>query len=589
MDGDSPSVPLRRIITLFRPYRGSLTVIILLIISSALASLIPPFLLREILDVALPDHRIGLLSWLAIGMLTATLATTAVSVAETYLSYTVGQRVMSDLRIAVYSHLQRMSMGFFTATRSGEIQSRIANDIGAMDATVTNTAGTVVASLTTVIASLCAMLALSWRLTAVSLLVLPLFVWISSRVGEERRTLARQKQEQLAKMSVLVEESLSVNGFLLSRLVGRQQALNKEFAAQSSEIAALAVRANMAGRWRNSNIRITMAAMPVAIYWVTGVTAGHDGPGVSIGTLVVFASLQQSLFNPAIVLLQTGIALQSSMALFTRVFEYLDLPIAVREPSRPRPLPRPRGHLRFESVDFCYDEEPVLHDIDIDLPPGARLAVVGATGSGKTTLAYLVPRLYDVTGGRVTIDGMDVRDLGFATLAATVGMVNQDTYLFHSTVAENLRFAKADATHGELIEAATAAQIHDLIAGLPDGYETIVGEHGYRFSGGEKQRLAIARVMLRDPRVLILDEATSALDTRTEHAVRQALDVLSTGRTTLTIAHRLSTVRNADRIIVLDHGRIVERGTHESLLAHDGHYAALLHAGSSEDSRAGAP
>jgi ATP-binding cassette subfamily B protein len=451
-----------------------------------------------------------------------------------------------------------------------------------MDATVTNTATTIVSCVTTVVASLIAMVVLDWRLTIVSLLTLPLFVWISRRVGEERRELVLQRQQHLATMSALVEESLSVSGFLLGRIMGRTATLNAEFAQHSTTLSDLTIRTAMAGRWRGATVQIVMAAMPIGIYWVAGVTAGTGGQLISLGTLVAFTALQQSLFSPSVTLLQTGIALQSSRALFDRVFEYLDLPVDVPEPARPVGLRAPQGHVRFEQVSFAYGERLVLRDVDIDVPPGGHLAIVGSTGAGKTTLGYLVPRLYDVCGGRVSVDGVDVRDLSFATLSATVSVVSQDTHLFHTTVADNLRFARFGATDEELVAAATAAQIHDVIVGLPDGYQTLVGERGYRFSGGERQRLAIARAMLRNAPVLVLDEATSALDNRTERAVQQALEALSAGRTTITIAHRLSTIRAANQIVVLHQGRIVERGTHDELAARGEHYAGLLAAQSRE-------
>ncbi len=571
----SPVSP-RRIVRLFAPYRVRLAAVFALIAVASIGGLVAPFLLREILDVALPQARLELLSVLAGGMLGVAVALTVVSVVQSYLSLTVGQQVMNDLRNAVYVHLQRMPLAFFTRTRTGELQSRIANDIGGMGATVTTVATTIVASITTVLGSLIAMIALDWRLTILSLLLLPVFAWISRNVGDERRTLTRQRQQQLAVMSTLVEESLSVNGFLLGRVMGRSRLLTGEFAKQSSALTNLTVRSAMAGRWRQSGIQIIMAAMPILIYWAAGLTAHQGSFAISLGTLIAFTTVQQGLFSPTVQLLQVGITMQSSLALFERVFEYLDLPIEIPEPTQPISLRPARGHIRFEGVDFSYGTQHVLHGLDIDLPAGSHLAVVGATGSGKTTLGYLVPRLYDVTAGRVTIDGVDVRDLSFATLADTIGVVSQDTHLFHTTIADNLRFAKPDATDDDIITATKAAQIHHHITRLPDGYDTIVGERGYRFSGGEKQRLAIARTMLRNPSVLVLDEATSALDTHTEHAVQQALDTLSAGRTTITIAHRLSTVRNADQIIVLNHGRIIEHGTHHDLLAHGGHYATLV-------------
>jgi ATP-binding cassette, subfamily B, bacterial len=571
-------VSLRRIARLFIPYRLRLARLLALIFLGSILSVASPFLLREAINKGIVGHDLTLLSWMVAGMIALAIINGVISVAQTWISNQVGQRVMHDLRAAVYAHLQRMSLAFFTRTRSGEVQSRIANDIGGIDSVVTSTATSTVSTVATVAATVTAMFALSWELTLFSLCLLPFFVWLTRRVGNERRRIQSVRQGRLADMSTLVEESLSVSGILLGKTMGRSHELVGRFANESSELADLEVRARMAGRWRMASVQMSFAIMPAAVYWFAGYSIVHGGTVISIGTVVAFTTLQTRLLFPMQQLLSVGLEVQTSLALFGRIFEYLDLPVDIVERPGARALSDVRGDVSLTDVSFRYTPEGpwTLAEITAEIPAGTRTALVGETGSGKTTLAYLTARLYEPQRGRVAIDGVDIRDVTLDSLAATVGLVSQETYLFHASIRENLRFACPEASDEEIEDAARAAQIHGLIASLPDGYDTEVGERGYRFSGGEKQRIAIARTVLRNPPVLILDEATSALDTETERAVQLALDDLSRGRTTIAIAHRLSTIRDADQILVLDAGRIVERGTHEELLELGGRYAALL-------------
>ena len=568
---------LRRIGQLFTPYRWPLAVVTAIIVASSIVGLASPFLLRAVIDTALPDKNVRLLVWLVAAMVGVAAISAAFGVIQTWISTRVGQQVMHGLRTSVFGHLQRQSVAFFTRTRTGEVQSRITNDIGGMQSVVTSTATSIAANLTTAIATSVAMVALSWRLTLISLVVMPPAIYLTRRVAKMRRAITNEQQRELANLNVSIEEGLSINAIQLSKTMGTGPSLVRRFTATSARLIDLELQSQLAGRWRMASMSIIFAAIPAVIYLAAGlpITAGV----MTIGTLIAFTTLQNSLFRPLTGLLNTSVSVVSSLALFARIFDYLDLPVDITDPARPVEIDPAAvtGHVRFENVSFGYPgaDRDAVSGIDLDVPAGSTLALVGETGSGKTTLASLIARLYDPTAGHVRIDGTDIRDLRLADLAAIVGVVSQETYLLHTTVRENLRYARPEATDAEIEAAARAAQIHDLIAGLPDGYDTMVGSRGHRFSGGEKQRIAIARTLLRDPRVLVLDEATSALDTETERAVQQAFDTLARGRTTITIAHRLSTVRNADQIAVLDHGHIIEAGTHASLIADNGRYAGL--------------
>jgi ATP-binding cassette, subfamily B, bacterial len=570
-------VSLRRIGRLFLPYKWQLALVTAIIAASSIVGLASPFLLRAVIDTALPERDVRLLAGLVAGMIAVAAVTSAFGVIQTWVSTKVGQHVMHELRTGVFAHLQRQSIAFFTRTRTGEVQSRITNDIGGMESVVTSTATSIASNLTTVVATAVAMVVLSWQLSLISLVVMPPSVYLTRKVARMRRAITTEQQRELANLNVTIDEGLSINGAQLAKTMGTSPSLVRRFTESSAKLIDLELRSQLAGRWRMASLSIVFAAIPAVIYLAAGlpVTAG----AVSIGTLIAFTTLQNNLFRPITGLLSTSVSVISSLALFARIFEYLDLPVEVDDPVSPAEVDPAavRGHVRLDHVTFAYPgaDRPALADVDLDVPAGTTLALVGETGSGKTTLASLVARLYDPDSGSVSIDGTDLRDLRLADLASIVGVVSQETYLLHTTVRENLRYARPDATDAEIEDAARAAQIHDLIASLPEGYDTMVGSRGHRFSGGEKQRIAIARTLLRNPPVLILDEATSALDTETERAVQQAFDRLADGRTTITIAHRLSTVRNADQIVVLDHGHVAETGTHASLLADQGRYAAL--------------
>jgi ATP-binding cassette, subfamily B, bacterial len=564
---------LRRIGRLFAPYKQRLGGVLLLIVASAVLGVVPAFLLQNLLE-AIQRNDTTSLSLNAGGIIAIAIVTGVLGVIQTLLSNQVGQRVMHDLRAAVFRHLQRLSLAFFTRTRTGEVQSRISNDIGGVQSVVTNTATSIASNVTTVVATMAGMLLLNWKLALFAFALIPLFVLLTRRVGNERRRIAKTTQETQADISSLVQESLSVSGILLGKTMGRGDELADRFEADSRRLADLEVRQRMAGRWVMASIQTSFAIMPAAVYWFGGLALASGSTAVSIPMLVAFTTLQTRLFFPVGSLLGVSLDVQTSLALFDRIFEYLDQPVEIAEKPDAVAVGR-AGDVVFDHVWFRYGDDWTLQDVSFTVPVGSTTALVGETGSGKTTLGYLTARLYDPSRGSIAIGGTDIRHLSFEALSDLVGVVSQETYLFHESVRENLRFAKPDATDEEIEQAAGAARIHHVIASLPEGYDTVVGERGYRFSGGEKQRIAIARTILRNPPILVLDEATSSLDTETERLVQEALDRLSEGRTTIAIAHRLSTVRDADQIIVLDHGRVVESGRHEDLILAGGRYAAL--------------
>ncbi len=566
------------VVALFRPYRWAMVGLLGLVVVQAGAGVAAPFFLRAILDHALPARDAGLVSLLALGMIGSAVAAGSLSVWTNQLAQVVGQRVMHDLRVGVYAHLQRMSLAFFTRSQTGELLSRVVNDIGGVDAVLTTTATATVQNGISALAITIALLILDWRLALLALLVVPAFLAVTFRVGRKQRNIAKRRQGGLAKLTTHLEQSLSVAGVLLAKTMGLSDELRDRFARQSREISDLELAGAAAGRWRFASRRMALTIVPAIAYWIAGVAFANGAAPTTLGTVVAFTSMLNRLVGPVSGMQGIGQQVSTSLALFGRIFEVLDLPVDVAQRPGAVALRVSRGEVRFADVSFRYgDDSPewTLSDIDLVCPPGSVTAIVGETGSGKTTLAYLVARLYDPQRGAVLVDGADVRDVTLSSLAGAVGLVSQETYLLHTSIRENLLRARPGATDAEIEAACRAARIHDLVDGLPQRYDTLVGERGYRFSGGERQRLAIARMLLRDPPVLILDEATSALDTRTERAVQEALDTLSKGRTTLVIAHRLATVERADQIVVLHRGRIVERGTHADLLALEGRYAQL--------------
>ncbi|WP_344736670.1 ABC transporter ATP-binding protein [Microbacterium awajiense] len=585
----APHVPDlgRRVIALFRPYAARLTLTALLVVVASALAVIPALIIERIFDDALfpPEGgpQLGLLTELVIVMIALFLVSSGLNVLQTWLTSSVGNRITGDLRMKLFAHLQHMELGFFTRTKTGVIQSRLQNDVGGVAGVLTNTLTSILGNVVTVIASLVAMLLIDWRLTIIAVILLPLLAVIQRRVGQVRARIAAQTQESLSQLTAITQETLSVSGILLAKSFNRQRAEEDRYAVETANQVRLQVRQTMSGQWFFGVVTVLMSSVPAVIYLVAGLLLAGGSTDITAGVIVAFTTVQARLLWPLISLMRVALDVQTSRALFARIFEYLDLEPAFTDAADASSVdraPGPIGRVEFRGVGFRYpgaspESRPTLDGVSFTVEPGQHVAFVGPSGAGKTTILYLTPRMYDASEGSVRFAGADVRELTQESIIDHIGIVSQETYLFHATIRENLRYAKPDATEDELVAACRAANIHHVVEGFEDGYDTVVGERGYRLSGGEKQRIAIARVLLKDPPVLLLDEATSALDTVSERVVQEALDAASRGRTTLTIAHRLSTVLDADVIHVVDGGRIVESGTHDELLSAEGLYAEL--------------
>lgn len=571
---------LSRVVALFGAYKSHLAGIFVLVLASAFVGLLAPFYLQSLINDGLLKQNLGVVSHYTILTLIVTIGATVLALGYGYLSLLVGQKLMRDLRNRLNSHLQGMSLRFWTQTRTGDVQSRLVSDVGGVQNVLSDTAANVLSNVATVLSTLVAMIYMDWRLTLLSVGILPFFAFVAAKVGDYSRDLRTQNQKLLADLNSTMSETLSVSGVLLSKTNGRRALTAQKFARENEALTQTGLKLAMLMRVFFNLIGLSFSLTPALVYWLAGWLSTQNSAALSIGTIVAFSALQGRLFFPLTSLLNVQVEVNSALALFDRIFEYLDMPQEITDAPDALELSseQVRGEVEFKNVSFFYDENqtrPTLEDVNLLARPGEHIALVGPSGSGKTTLTYLISRLYDVTSGSVQIDGRDIRQIKLDCLGQIIGVVTQESFLLHDSIRENLRYARPEATDEQLEEAARAAAIHDFIAGLPEGYDTVVGERGTKLSGGQKQRIAIARAILKNPPILVLDEATSALDTQSERLIQEALLRLSSGRTTFAIAHRLSTVLNADQILVLEEGVVVERGTHAQLLELNGSYARL--------------